>query len=222
LKSSEPQSGIVEQLMGEIQCLREQLNNLNERPQTHIRTQNINTDMSSTNSNNNNTIIIVPPAFLERDKYDNIMKEMPRLLHEALSKHPANFVSYLVERTNCNPSVPMYNSIRVTNKKSPFVMVSNGKKFVYASRKDVIEQLIENKRYILQQYVDENGHQYGNTILKRYQDYLDVLDDERGKSQKELEVNISCMLLNISDVIGSDEWSKKLLEDLKDLKDLEE
>ena len=31
----------------------------------------------------------------------------------------------------------------------------------------------------------------------------------------ELEDDIACMLLNVSNVIGSDDWTKKLLEDLK-------
>jgi len=46
----------------------------------------------------------------------------------------------------------------------------------------------------LQQYVDDNGNKYGEKILNRYQNYVDFLDDDKE--------------LNVSDVIGSDEWSK--------------
>ena len=68
---------------------------------------------------------------------------------------------------------------------------------------------------ILQEYVDNTGNKYGEKILRRYQTYVDLLDDEDKDTQKELELDIICMLLNVSDLIGSDDWSKKLLNDLK-------
>jgi len=163
---------------------------------------------------NNNQIIIVPPAFLEFDNYQQLTKHLPNLLHNALSKHPANFISYLIKETNCNPSRPLFNSVKITDKKSPFAKISDGDKYIYASKKSIITQLIENKRNILQEYVDNNGDKYGEKILKRYQNYIDFLDDDK-EAQKELEIDIICMLLNLSDLIGSDDWSKKILEDLK-------
>lgn len=62
--------------------------------------------------------------------------------------------------------------------------------------------------------MDENGDKYGEKILRKYQNYSDFLDDDK-EAQKDLEVDIICMLLNVSDLIGSDDWSRKLLEDLK-------
>ena len=62
--------------------------------------------------------------------------------------------------------------------------------------------------------MDNNGEKYGEKILKRYQRYVDYLDDDK-EAQKDLEAEVICMLLNIGDIIGSEEWSKKLLEDLK-------
>jgi hypothetical protein len=161
---------------------------------------------------NNN--IIVPPAFLTIDNCQNIIKQLPNLLHNALSKYPGNFISYLIKETNCNPQLPIYNSIRITNKKDSYAQISDGEKYIYASKKKIIEQLIENKRHILQEYIDRNGDNYGEKILNRYQKYADSLDDDK-EVQKELEVDIICMLLNVSDLIGSDDWSKKLLDDLK-------
>jgi hypothetical protein len=165
--------------------------------------------------NNTKINIIVPPAFLAVDNYQHLSQQLPNLLHQAISKHPANCITYLIKETNCNPNLPIYNSVKITNKKDDYIQISNGKNFVYASKKKIISQLIENKRHILQEYVDNNGDKYGEIILKRYQNYVDLLDDEDKTAQKDLEVDIICMLLNISNLIGSDEWSKKLLNDLK-------
>jgi hypothetical protein len=166
-------------------------------------------------NNTNQTInIMVPPAFLSPDNGKQLTKQLPNLLHIALSKHPANCISYLIQETNCNPNMPLYNSIKITNKKDPYAQISDGDKFIFASKKKIIAELIENKRHILQEYVDNNGDKYGEKILRRYQNYVDFLDDDK-ETQKDLEIDIICMLLNISDLIGSDEWSKKLLADLK-------
>lgn len=165
---------------------------------------------------NNNTINInVPPAFLTPDNYEMLSKQLPKLLHNALSKHPNNFISYLIKETNCNPMLPLYNSVKLTNKKGPFIQVSDGKQFIYAPRKSTITQLIENKRDILQRYVNRNGDKYGEKILKKYHNYITYLDEGGDEGQKDLEVEISSMLLNVSDVIGSDDWSKRLLDGLK-------
>jgi len=164
--------------------------------------------------NNNQINIVVPPAFLEIDNYDHLMKKLPNLLHNALTKHPANFISYLIKETNCNPNTPMFNSIKITNKKDPFAQISDGKQYIYVSKKNTIMQLIENKKNILEEYIDNNGDKYGKLILSKYQNYIRMLDDDK-ETQKDLEIDIICMLLNVSETIGADEWSKKLLEDLK-------
>jgi hypothetical protein len=185
----------INELQEEILLLKGENKALKEHPQTVIN-------------------ILVPPAFLSIDNYQNMTVQSPNLLHEALTKHPANFISYLIKRTNCNPNMPLYNSIKITNKKDPYAQVSDGKKYVYVPKKTTITQLIENKREILQRYIDENGDKYGEKILRKYQNYSDFLDGDK-EAQRDLETEIICMLLNVSDVIGSEDWSKKLLSDLK-------
>lgn len=191
---------IIEQLKMENQRLKGQVEALVEHPQ---------------NINNTAINLIVPPAFLTLDSYEHLSHELPHLLHKALSLHPSDCISYLIKETNCNPTLPMFNSIKITNKKDDFVQISDGTKFIYAPRKKTIMDLIENKRHILQEYVDNNGNKCGEKLLKRYQTYVDLLDDEDKDTRKELELDIVCMLLNVSDLIGSDDWSKKLLNDLK-------
>jgi hypothetical protein len=103
----------------------------------------------------------------------------------------------------------------LTNKKDPFIQISDGNKYVHAPKKKIIMELIDNKREILKKYIDDNHDRYGEKLLKIYERYINYLDDNEDEAFKELEVEIVCMLLNVSDVIGSDDWSKKLLDDLK-------
>jgi hypothetical protein len=196
-----PEQGSYKDLYEENLRLKGENRALRENPQT---VNNIKTEIN----------IGVPPAFLQTDNCQQISQQLPNLLHDALVKHPANFISFLIKETNCNPERPLYNSIKITNRKDSFLQISDGKKYVYAPKQTTISQLIENKKDILQQYVDESGDKYGQKVLKKYQNYVDFLDDDKN-AQKNLELEIICMLLNMSGIIGSDEWSKKLLEDLK-------
>ena len=75
--------------------------------------------------------------------------------------------------------------------------------------------MIENKKSLLQEYVDKNEDNYGQKILTAYQRYNSLLEEDP-EIIKDLEIQITCTLLNMSDVIGSDEWSKNLLKSLKE------
>lgn len=135
-------------LENEISFLKGKLMALEENPKNvnNIEKQQIN--------------IIMPPEFLQLDTVPKLMKMVPDLLHNALSKHPTEFVSFLIKETNCNPQRPIFNCASITNKKDPFAKISDGKKFIYAPKKQVISQLIENKKSLLQEYVDKNGDKY--------------------------------------------------------------
>jgi hypothetical protein len=92
--------------------------------------------------------------------------------------------------------------------------VSDGSKYVTKPKKQIIKELIENKRSILQMYFDEHQNTYGKRILMRFERYMDRLYDNV-EDQKDLEIDIISMLVNISNVIGSDEWTQKLINDLR-------
>lgn len=158
--------------------------------------------------------IVVPPAFLSVDTYKHFIKNLPQLLHSAISEHTTKCIPYLIEQTNCNPQLPLYNSVKLTNKKDPYVQISDGKKYVFKTKKQIIKDLIENKRSLLQQYFDDHRDECGRKTIEKFERYTDYLDGN-DEAQKELENEVICMLLNVSDVIGSDDWSKQLLEDLK-------
>lgn len=198
------QSTIADQrlieLCDKVTHLEKLLEEIKDRPQT-------------INANTTKINIIVPPAFLTVDNHPNMIKHLSRVLDTAIVDHTDDCVSFLIRQTNCNPRLPLYNSIKIPNKKDSMVMISDGTKFIYDTKKRVIERLIENKHAVLQNYLDSTEKEYGRLILERYDRYVDSLENEETK--RALESEITSMLLNISDVIGSEKWSEKLLTDLK-------
>lgn len=133
-----------EQLIAEIQAretqLHEQKNEIGQL-KTEVRVLKENPQTV-----NNNNIIVIPPHFLAPDSYEHLMHNLPKLLPNALRKHATECVTYLIEQTNCNPDLPLYNSIKLHNKRDSYIQVSNGKKYVYKTKKEIIAELIENKR----------------------------------------------------------------------------
>jgi hypothetical protein len=120
----------------------------------------------------------------------------------------------LIEKTNCNPETPEYNSVKFTNKRDPYGQISDGTRYKIVPKSTIVDDLTENKRSILQEYIDLHGYKYSEKIRERYQRYVDELDDE-GDAKKDLDIAVIGMILDISSVIGSDEWSKRLLKNLK-------
>ncbi len=156
--------------------------------------------------------IIVPPAFLSMDTYENIMRLCPNAMDQAVFKNPTNCIVDLVKSTNCNPNHPEFNSIMITNKRDGSAKVSDGKKFISVSRQKVIADLIDNKRELIQKHIDKHPGKYA-VVSKRLENYLDVLEND--DSQKELENELTYLLMDMKDVINSDQWKADLLSYLE-------
>lgn len=213
LKFSHDISEVNKELFEENTRLKTQLQLIKEHP------QQVTNNLMTTNIDKQQINLIVPPSFLTVDTLSQLEKLCPNLLHETLTQHPSEFVTYLIKNTNCNPQHPIFNSVKITNQKGTFARISNGKQYVYAPKKRVIADLIENKKSLLQSYVDSNGDRYGEKILRNYQRYMDLLDDGDREVIKELEAEIASMLMNVSDTIMTDEWSQKLLKEMKSWED---
>ena len=184
---------------------------LKERP--HVIINNTSNTIHNTNTTTT-TNIGVPPAFLSLEKYEYMSENFPNLLHLALAKHPCNFVLYLIQQLNCNPKRPLYNSVKITNRKDSYVKVSDGKKYVDMLKEKALDELIHNKRGLIQDYIDDNGDHYAPNTIRKCQDYAASLDDNK-KVLKELKQEIIALILNVSDDIETDEWTQQLIQDLE-------
>ena len=134
----------------------------------------------------------------------------------ALSKHATDFVRFLIKETNGNPNRPLFNGVRITNKTSKHADISDGIEYIVTTKNQVASELIENKKSLLQEYVDNHEDDHSQRVVENYRNYLDLLDDEDdSKTIKQLESDIICLLINVSRKIGTDSWSRNLLTDLE-------
>lgn len=107
--------------------------------------------------------------------------------------------------------LPEYHNVYVASERSKCALISNGTSFIYHPKKTIIDQIIEDKRHILNTYVDANGEQLGEKVLTKYERYQNQLDDD-SSFRKDLELEIGGLLLNMKSVIANDEHTRKLLD----------
>jgi len=94
-------------------------------------------------------------------------------------------------------------------------LVSNGKHFIFRPKISVIDEIIEEKRSLINSYIDEHGDKLGENVLDKYDKYQNMLD-ENDEFRKNLEIEIGAMLLNMKSVITNDDKTRQLLDKVND------
>ena len=101
------------------------------------------------------------------------------------------FMQKLIESVHFNEDHPENHNIMMTNLQSKHVMIHDGTKFVKALKEPTFNQLIQNKRNLINGNIEELGLTIGS---ERYiKEKLDTLrkDDEKRKILKD-KVELMC------------------------------
>ena len=93
-------------------------------------------------------------------------------------------------------------------------MVSDGERFRFRPKKNIIDQIIEDKRSLISRYIDDHADQFGEKLLQRYETYQTQIY-ENPEFRKELEMEIGGFLLDMKEVIANDEKTRRLLEQVE-------
>ena len=153
--------------------------------------------------------VISPSEFGKED-----MKHVVDVLGEFLGdlvKYPERSISGLFDKIHNNVKLPEYHNVYTFSERSSYAMVSDGKNFKYMPKKLVVDQIIEDKRSILNHYIDENGAQLGRRVVKKYETYQDALDTNE-QCRKDLEVEIGALLLNLKSVVSDNPKPRRVPE----------
>ena len=173
-----------------------EIRKLRENPTTHI--------------GNNVNVVVFPNAF-GQENMELITQKLGDIIGPLIKNRPHNTIPALFSQIHDNDKLPEYRNVYLPNERSSYALVSDGKKFVYRPKKNVIDQIIEEKRSLINSYIDNNGDQFGEKVLKKYDTYQERLDDNE-EFRKELEMEIGGLLLNMKSIIANDEKTRQLLE----------
>lgn len=159
---------------------------------------------------NNNNIIVFPSSFGKEDM-KHVRETLGDILKPMVTRHPAKSIPILFNKLHNNEKLPEYHNVYISSERSSYAMVSDGQMFKHRSKKTIIDQIIEDKRSILNQYVDDNGEQLGDKVLQKYEQYQNDID-ANSELRKELEIEIGGLLLDMKSVIANDEKTRRLLD----------
>ena len=189
---------LIDYYKGEADCYKAKYEALSAHPQTI----------------NNNNVIVFPKEFGKEDmKY--IQEKLGDILGPLIKSHTFNSIPCLFNKMHNNPKIPEYHNVYASSERSGYAMISDGVTFKHQPKKTIIDKIIEDKRSILNDYVDANGDQLGEKILRKYDRYQDQIDSD-SEFRKNLELEIGGMLLDMKSVIADDEKTRLLLDKVND------
>jgi len=162
----------------------------------------------------NNSINVFPRAFGKEDM-NHVQQKFGDFLGSLIKNHPHDTIQVLFKQIHNNDRLPEYHNVYSVSERAGYALVSDGKSFVYRPKKTVIDEIIEDKRSILNRYADENGEQLGERVLAKYEKYQNQLDDN-SEFRKTLEVEIGGLLLDMKAVIANDDKTRQLLDKVND------
>ena len=186
-----------EELMLKLANIEAKYESLQENPQ-NIQTNNI------------GNVVIFPTAYGKED-IDYICQKLGDILGPLVVKKPFRSIPCLFEKIHKNKQLPEYHNVYTKSEKSSYALVSDGENFNNRPKKTVIDHIIEDKRSILNDYVDKNEKQLGKLVLDKYEKYQNKLDSDPS-FRKNLELEIGGMLLDMKSIIANDDKTRRLLK----------
>jgi hypothetical protein len=158
-----------------------------------------------------NQVNLIFPVAYGREDMGKVTEKLGDVFGPLLKNHPFESIPRLFSEIHKNRQLPEYHNIYTDSEQSKFVLISDGRGFEHHPKKTIIDQIIEEKRSLLNKYVDDNGEQLGEKVLKKYERYQEQIDGD-SDFRKTLEIEIAGLLLDMKKVIANDEKTRRLLE----------
>lgn len=159
---------------------------------------------------NNNQVVVCPTAYGQED-LQRVQQILGDICGSVIKHQTFNSIPTLFNKIHNSKQLPEYHNVYATSERSNFAMVSDGNTFKFRPKKNIIDQIIEDKRSILNQYIDQNGDRLGEKVLAKYERYQEQIDDDP-EFRKNLELEIGGLLLDMKSVIADDEKTRQLLD----------
>lgn len=117
-----------------------------------------------------------------------------------VERHVFKCIPNLFQKIHANQQFPEYHNVYIPREKAMYAMVSDGHHFTHQSKKTIVDQIIEDKRSIINQYIDDHEDELDKRVLEKYERYQNQIDSDP-QFRKELEIEIGGLLLDMKEII---------------------
>ena len=163
----------------EIRELKEIVEKLLIENKTTTITNNTN---NSTNNSNNTTNNMTNNIIIHNYGDEDTKYITSDFILNLLKFKPAKVIPELIKHTHFNEAHPENHNIKITNKKDPYIKVRKDDKWLLQDKKEIIENLVDDKYYILEDHYVE----LSDTILKEHTKSMIETFIDRFSSDEEL------------------------------------
>lgn len=119
-------------------------------------------------------------------------------------KHSNFCIPYLIEKIHFNPEKPENHNLYISNLKNNYTMIYNGNKWTLKDRDEQINNLIDEKEFIIEQKLEEwleNGKKHPD-VMKKFNRYLGKKEND--KILNKIKQEIKLILFNNRNIINKD------------------
>lgn len=197
-KKKEEERLMIIKLEDEKNQMSEQINELIKKVGTTIHnTLNNDNSVNDNSVNNDNT---VSNKVSNTIKINNFGEENLSMLSDKFMKNmiqlPFTAIPKKIKRIHFNDKYPENKNIRLLNKKDNKLQVLKNNKWTYVKKKETIQQLIDDKNYILDDFYENNKDQFDKKFQKRFEKFRDKVDDFDKNLLREMYDDIELILFN--------------------------
>jgi hypothetical protein len=146
-----------------------------------------------TNTTNNNTMNIVILPYNQTDVSHLKDKDFYNSISRCIMSVPK-----LIEKTHFNPDKPENHNIYISNISKGHVMVWDGKKWLVKDQQDVVDDLIRDNEFRLEDWIEEGSKKYPKA-MEKFKLYMSKRDEKGVPELVRKEVKM--MLYNNRDMI---------------------
>ena len=189
----------MEELKKENNNLKEKINNINinnGKIENNVIT-NKNTQNNIVNNYNNIKLI----AFGEEDLSYISDEVCKKILNKGFQSVPN-----LVQFVHFNKNKPEHHNVYISNMRDNYVMIYDGDKWKLSDRSEILDQLLEDKRFYLVEKFEELVESLNHITIRKFKRFLDQQDDDEIANNIKKEIRL--ILYNNKDL---PEKTKKLL-----------
>ena len=138
-------------------------------------------NMTNSKINSDNTIQI---NNFGSENIEYISKET----YKKLLLKPLLAIPNLIGKKHFNKNHPENHNIKITNINGKYAKIRKNDKWILTHKKDVLEQLVDNGYFDLEEFKDMNEDELGKLLVKKFKRMREIYNNNLEKLQKETEI----------------------------------
>ena len=127
---------------------------------------------------------------------ENIEHLTDQIICKLIKTAPFTCVLQLIEKIHFDPEHPENHNIKLTNKKTNYAEIVRNKKWVTANKKQVIDDVIQNSYYIIDEKYVENKKSISEKVQERFENFQEKYENDDKEIHRNIKNDVDLIIIN--------------------------